>query len=213
MTLRASPYTFSRPSGSGAGVYKSALSRWLEQQKQSQGQFATAEQPLQQAVQMFQKGGGYGEGQRMLLRDEAKKALAETTASQVASGMSSGSLASSTALRTKSDLAKNLAGVEDVRTQFLTQALQALSGLRGTQAQTTATVSDPTYAPYMSYVSGKETTAAQQAAATLQAQTSRHQTYMQTEAQKYIADLEAELEKNRMSKTQPSSGVYSTLKF
>lgn len=130
-----------------------ALSRWLGQQKQAQAQFSAAEQPLQQAVQMFQPGGGYGRGQTMLLQEQARQAQAEALASQVASGMSSGSLATGTGLRVKRDLAQGLAGVEDVRTQFLQQALQALSGARGTQAQTTATTQDPTYAPYLGYIS------------------------------------------------------------
>jgi hypothetical protein len=157
--------------GYGANVAQTSLTRWLNQQKEAKQQFAAAEQPLQQAVQMFQRGGGYGQGQRALLQDEARRALAESLTSQVASGMSSGSLATSTALRTKSDLAKNLAGVEDVRTQFLNQALQALSGARSTRAQTLASIVDPVTAPYLSYLGGQDALAAQQASDILQANT------------------------------------------
>lgn len=136
----------------GFGTAQSALARWLDQQKRSQEQFTAAQQPLQQAVQMFQPGGGYGQGQQTLLREQARQAQAEATTRQVASGMSSGSLATGTRLRTERDLATGLTGVEDVRTQFLNQALQALSGLRGQQAGLTAQVSDPTFAPTLGYL-------------------------------------------------------------
>jgi len=137
----------------GGRLSQNALQRWLNQQKTSRAQFSAAEQPLQQSVQMFQPGGGYGQGQQTLLRDEARRAQAEATTQQVASGMSSGSLATGTKLRTERDLATGLAGVEDTRTQFLNQALGNLSGLRGQQAGLTAQVNDPTYAPYLDYIS------------------------------------------------------------
>jgi len=139
----------------GYGATQNALTRWLNQQKQVQEQFSAAQKPLQQAVQMFQPGGGYGQGQTTLLRDEARRAGAEATASQVASGMSSGSLATGTGLRIKKDLATSLAGVEDQRTQFLAQALQMLSGARQGQAQTTAAAQDPIYDTYMNYLASR----------------------------------------------------------
>lgn len=141
-------------SGYGSLAAQNALARWLDQQKRARKQFSAAEQPLQQSVQMFQPGGGYGRGQAMLFRDEARRAGAEATSQQVASGMSSGSLSTGTGLRIKRDMATSLAGVEDVRTQFLNQALSNLSGLRGQQAGLTAQVNDPTYAPYMGYMTG-----------------------------------------------------------
>ena len=146
-------YTATAPSKTAGGqVYAGSLARWLAQQKAAQEQFSAAQAPLQESVQMFQPGGGYGAGQKALLEDQAKQAQAQALASQVASGMSSGSLASSTGLRVQNDLSKNLLGVEDTRTQFLNQALQSLSGARQTQAQTTATAVDPTYNAYMSYL-------------------------------------------------------------
>jgi hypothetical protein len=134
---------------------QNALKRWLDRQKQSREQFAAAEQPLLQAATAFQPGGTYGRGQQTLLREEARRAGAEATAAQVASGMSSGSLATGTKLRTERDLATGLAGVEDQRTAFLNQILSQLSGLRGTQAQTTAATVDPTFAPTMGYLSSR----------------------------------------------------------
>ncbi len=146
------------PRGSyGENVAQTALTRWLGTQRQARGMFAGAEKPLQQSVQMFQPGGGYGKGQAMLLQEQARQAQAEALSSQVATGMSSGSLATGTGLRVKRDLAQGLAGVEDVRTQFLTQALQSLSGLRGQRAQTLATTQDPISVPYMSYLGSRPT--------------------------------------------------------
>ena len=139
----------------GSGTYQSSLQRWLDRQKKSREQFTAAEQPLQQAAQMFQPGGGYGRGQETLLRDEARRAGAEATSRQVASGMSSGSLATGTGLRIKRDLATGLAGVQDQRTQFLNQVLQNMSGLRGQQAGLTAQVNDPVTNPYLGYLSSR----------------------------------------------------------
>ena len=155
----------------GTGVRQNALARWLGRQKQATGMFGQAEQPLRESVQMFQPGGGYGAGQKGLLQEQARQAQAEALSTQVATGMSSGSLATGTGLRVKRDLAQGLTGVEDVRTQFLTQALQSLSGLRGQRAQTLATTQDPTYAPYMSYLGGAETRASQEAMAMATANT------------------------------------------
>ena len=146
--LQAQPYSLS-----GISTANQALQRWLAQQQQAQSQFTAAAQPLEQAVELFQPGGGYGAGQRSLLEEQAKQAQAQALANQVASGMSSGSLATGTGLRVKRDLAQSLAGVEDTRTQFLAQALQALSGLRGQQAGTTAAVSDPVTSSFLPYLS------------------------------------------------------------
>lgn len=205
----------------GANLYTNALARWLEQQKTAQGQFTAAQQPLQQAVQMFQPGGSYGAGQRGILEQQAKEAQAQALASQVASGMSSGSLASSTAMRAKSDLAAGLLGVEDTRTQFLNQALQALSGLRGTQAQTTATTVDPTYNPYMSYLSNLMSAQSQekQSAAAIKSQEEQNaaarllqawQVNRQIVAAESLAKLQAESQQ-RLAESQQTN--YSTFNY
>lgn len=154
MAIGYTTYTAKNPlSTTGGKLGVNALNRWLTQQKQAQAQFGAAQQPLQQAVQMFQPGGGYGQGQATLLQDQARQAQAEALSNQVATGMSSGSLATGTGLRVKKDLAQGLAGVEDTRTQFLAQALQALASARQGQAQTTASVNDPVTAPLLSYIS------------------------------------------------------------
>lgn len=189
------------------GVASNALARWLNQQKQATAQFASAEKPLQESVQMFQPGGGYGAGQKGLLQEQAKQAQAEALSSQVATGMSSGSLATGTGLRVKRDLAQGLAGVEDVRTQFLAQALQSLSGLRGTQAQTTAGVVDPTYAPLMSaQASGYSAdVGAQSALQRMQLQASI--------AASNRASQERMLQMKIQAARSDTGGAYSTMKF
>lgn len=189
--------------GSVGGLAQDALQRWLLQQRQATKQFGAAEQPLQQAVQMFQPGGGYGAGQVALLEREARQAQARALSEQVASGMSSGSLATSTGLRVASDLARGKLGVEDTRTQFLNQALQALSGLRGGQAQTTASLVDPTYAPLMGYMSGEQQSSAQLAGQRIQSQT-------EIQAQQMRNDLALALAK---MKSEENQGTYSTLQF
>ena len=189
-----------------------ALSRWLGQQKQAQGQFSAAQQPLQQAVQMFQPGGGYGRGQTTLLRDEARRAGAEATASQVASGMSSGSLATGTGLRIEKDLAQGLAGVEDQRTQFLAQALQMLSGARQGQAQTTAQVTDPTYAPFMGAQAGIYGADIGAQTAAKQTQTQQNIAQMRAQSQAATNAMNLKIAEMKQQPQQPQ-GKYSTPKF
>ena len=185
----------------GTGVYQNTLARWLNRQKQAKGMFGSAEQPLQQSVQMFQPGGGYGAGQKGLLQEQARQAQAEALSSQVATGMSSGSLATGTGLRVKRDLAQGLAGVEDVRTQFLTQALGSLAGLRGQRAQTLATTQDPTYAPYMGYIGQRHGQAAQMNMATGRRP--------RRPLSRFMSDFDV---RNRPRTPRPG-GTYSTMSF
>ena len=180
----------------GENVAQTALTRWLGTQRQARGMFGSAEKPLQESVQMFQPGGGYGAGQKGLLQEQARQAQAEALSTQVSTGMSSGSLATGTGLRVKRDLAQGLAGVEDVRTQFLTQALQSLSGLRGQRAQTLATTQDPVYAPYMSYLGGQPTPVQKQ--------------------RKSLSQFMREFARPSLGQTSSggtSGGKYSTMKF
>lgn len=135
----------------GRQTYQSTLQRWLARQKESRGLYAGAEQPLTETTEMFRPGGGYGAHQIALIEEEAKRTKAEALAEQVAKGMSSSSLATATGLRVGRDVTTAKLGVEDVRTQFLAQALSQLAGLRGTQAGQVGATTDPTYAPYMGY--------------------------------------------------------------
>lgn len=128
--------------------YSTALNQWLTRQKQSQQQYRGAAAPLQQNVADFQPGGAFGRGQVAILEADARRAGAAATAQQVASGMSSGSLATSTGLRIGSDLSQAKLGVDDTRMQFLAQARQSLSGLRGQQAGQTASTYDPFFNTY-----------------------------------------------------------------
>ena len=143
-----------RWAASAARTRARTLTSWVTRQKRSAQLYARAETPLQETVGMFRPGGGYGAGQVQLAEDQARKEKAEALTTQVASGMSSGSLATATGLRVGRDLTTAKLGIEDVRTQFLAQALQALGGLRGTQAQQVGATVNPTYAPYMSALAG-----------------------------------------------------------
>ena len=178
------------------GVYSSALNRWLAQQAESKKAYKTAEQPLSETVQMFQKGGGYGAGQISMIEDEARRAKAQALADQVASGMSSGSLATSTGLRVASDASKAKLNVEDTRTQFLAQALQALSGIKAQYAQQAGSVYDPFANTYMG----------------VKAQTSTPIMTKSTGLEQYFANLEkTRAETAALNKS--ASGTYNTLQF
>ena len=189
----------------GKGTYQNTLARWLNRQRMAQSQFASAEQPLQQNVQMFQPGGGYGAGQKGLLETQSRQAQAEALSRQVSTGMSSGSLAIGTGLRVKRDLTQSLLGIEDTRTQFLAKALQGLSGLRGQRAQTTAAAVDPTFAPYMGYIGQRHGQAAGQSIAAGQRQTQLQTLGMQIQAQRAAAAASEARAR--------SGGAYSTMRF
>lgn len=90
-----------------------------------------AQTTLEDIIKMFRQGGGYGAGQNAIIDTQANQAQAKAMSDQVTSGMSSGSLAASTGARISGDTAKAKLGVEDARTNFLAQAMQALSSLYG----------------------------------------------------------------------------------
>lgn len=181
-------FNYDPSKGYGTRVAQTALSRWLGTQKQARSMYGQAEKPLQQNVQMFQPGGGYGQGQAQLLQDQARQAQAEALSDQVATGMSSGSLATGTGLRVKKDLAQGLKGVEDTRTQFLAQALQSLSGLRGQRAQTLSATQDPISVPYLSYLGGQDAMANQQAMEVTRNNANMQMAYMRNKNQNKTAN-------------------------
>jgi hypothetical protein len=90
--------------------------------------------------------------------------------------------------------------VEDVRTQFLTQALQSLSGLRGQRAQTLATTQDPTYAPYMSYIGQRH---GQVAAQNVPVQRQRRS----------LSQFMSEFDVRNRPRTPRPGGAYNTMRF
>lgn len=194
--------------------YTTALDRWLQNQRTAQNQFNRAADPLNEAVNLFRVGGGYGAGQNAILEDQARRAKAEALLNQVNSGISSGSLATSTGLRIGSDLAKAKLGVEDSRTQFLNQALQALSGLRTQQAGVTAsTAADPYFNTFISNQTQQrgQNLGAQSAAASLAAQVAA-QNVAQQQAAKQLALQQEQLnfqKQQAQQKNNPPAGAYS----
>lgn len=96
-------------------------------------------------AEMFKAGGTYGAGQRAILEEQLKKGVALEQAALVASGMSSGTLASAVKGRYARGLATGYQQIEDIRTEKLASALGAVAaakearGVRLTGAyQTTA---------------------------------------------------------------------------
>jgi hypothetical protein len=91
--------------------------------------FNSSKNALEEMVKLFRQGGGYGAGQNAIIDEQANQTQAKAASDAVASGMSSGSLATSTGARIASDTAKAKLGVEDTRTNMLAQAMQALSNM------------------------------------------------------------------------------------
>ncbi len=131
--------------------YESALARYQEQynkmieEMQSAKEVAAEAIPeeLTQVADMYAAGGTYGAGQRTILEEELKGATSAQQAALVASGMSSGSAARNIQSRYAKNLATGYQQIEDVRTDKLTSALQAVAtakearGARMTSAYTT----------------------------------------------------------------------------
>ncbi len=184
MALQAAPVT------TPTQDYNTALGRWLARQNQSRQTFNQAAQPLQQNIQAFQPGGSFGAGQIATLEDEARRAGALATSQQVASGMSSGSLATSTGLRISSDLTKAKLGVEDTRMQFLARARESLAGLRGQEASQVGATSDPFFSTFQS---SKATARGQDISAFNTAQNRALQRTQLAEARK-VADKQYQLQ-------------------
>lgn len=145
MAIRFKPYQQTPISK----TYQSTLGRWLTRQQESQTQFRQAAEPLGEAKGMYAPGGTYGAGQRVIIEEEARKARAKALSGYVASGMSSGTNVAGMQTRVAGDVTRAKLGVEDVRTERLTDILTRLSGLRATAAGQKGAAVDPTYAPYM----------------------------------------------------------------
>ena len=198
--------------------YTTALNQWLARQRQSQQQYAGAAAPLQQNIQDFQPGGAFGRGQVAMLEADARRAGAAATAQQVASGMSSGSLATSTGLRINSDLSQAKLGVDDTRMQFLAQARQALSGLQGQQAGQTAS----TYDPYFNTYQGNKVQQRGQDLGYYSASANRNVQQQQLAAAKDQADRQYQIQTQQLKlaekelaqkSSSTSTGGYKSLQF
>lgn len=124
-------------------IYSSALTDWLNRQKESQASFAEAKGSLREIAGMFAKGGSYGTGQLATIGEEARKAKSVAQLQGVQSGMSSGSQSVGTLARLAKDTSIAKMGVEDTRINALSQALSNLAGMQGTQAQVQASTYDP----------------------------------------------------------------------
>jgi len=115
--------------------YSTALDRWLEEQQQAQSQWQQAADTISELVNLFQPGGGYGRGQLATIERQGRRARASALADQVATGMSSGSLATATGLRVNRDVTQAALGVQDQRTQFLSRALETMANLQSQYGQ------------------------------------------------------------------------------
>lgn len=128
-------------------LYGGALSRWLGRQKQMTTEFGLAEQPLLETKALYAKGGEYGAGQRGIAEEQFRKSRAEALHNLVASGMSSGSLATGINIAARGGLEQAYRNIEDIRTERYSDALSRLSTLRAGLGQLYGTVQEPSYAP------------------------------------------------------------------
>lgn len=219
----AVPRTIRQTAGSQTAIspridYQTALDRWLNRQQQARGMYAGAAEPLQANIEAFQPGGGFGAGRIAMLEEEARRTGARATAEQVASGMSSGSLATSTGLRIGSDLARAKLGVEDVRTQFLTQARQSLAGLRGQEAGQVGATADPYFSTFQSAQTAQrgQTLGAISAAETRSVQRQQLATARKEADRQYqlqVKQFEAAQKKLDSKHEEAPSGGYKSLQF
>ncbi len=131
-------------------VYETGRNLWRSDIAKSNEQFEQSLTPLQKAIDMFQVGGSYGEGQRRTVAEESKKTLASMNLGNVRSGMSSGSMASGNKARVGKDRTTAFANIEDQRMSFLTPLMQMLSQLMESRARTTAGRVNPYMNNYMS---------------------------------------------------------------
>lgn len=128
-------------------MYQDALRRWLERQRQMKEQFGLAERPIQEELRLYAPGGGYGAGQRGIAEEQMRTGRAEALHRLVATGMSSGSLATGVQMQTRRGLEQAYRGIEDVRTERYGGALGRLASLRAGLAQMYGTAEEPSYAP------------------------------------------------------------------
>lgn len=132
-----------------SSAYKEALGRYAGRRKEAKAGFLGAEAPLEEAVEMFRPGGKYGAGQRALIEKQGRKTYAGGLSNLIATGMGSGTNVAGLRARVGADVGEAKLGVEDVRIDRLTQALELLSQLKGQAAGALAGMQEPSYAPYV----------------------------------------------------------------
>jgi len=135
-------------------LYQGALSRFTDRLNQARTDFTKAESPLQENIDLFRPGGGYGAGQHALIDEEARKALGAGRTSLVASGMASGSSMANLETGVGRGATTAMLGVEDVRTENLSAALNALANLRGAAAGSYLSAQEPGYEGAASALAG-----------------------------------------------------------
>jgi hypothetical protein len=102
---------------------------------------------LQQMMNYYKPGGGYGQGQRMEAEQAVKGGVAQDLGNMVASGMSSQFGARGTQTRAGSELSKLYKNIEDTRSQLWQQSTQPYNQLMASIANMYS--SRPTYNQYM----------------------------------------------------------------
>ena len=130
-------------------LYTGALGRFTKQQKAMRSDFQGAESPLQTARTLFEKGGGYGEGQRSLIREEGQKTQATVLSNMVGSGMASGTNFAGATAAINKGMTTQMLQVEDVRTERLSDILKSLTALRAQAAGVMGTTREPDFSSYM----------------------------------------------------------------
>jgi len=108
-----------------------SLSRYKSMMDDMQQAKAEAQKPVAaefgEVADIYKTGGEYGVGAKENIRDIAAQNLAKSSAANVATGMSSGSMATATRARYSRDVSKGIQEVEDVRYERLGSALQAVA--------------------------------------------------------------------------------------
>jgi hypothetical protein len=103
-------------------LLNSALSDWSKGLGQYSNMMGAALSPLQQQMQAYQPGGGYGQGQRQQAQENVQQGVSQDLGGMVASGMSSMAGARGVGTRAGSELSKLYGNIEDTRNQLLNQA-------------------------------------------------------------------------------------------
>ena len=200
---------FNEPVQNVRDLYKSALQRFAERRAQARTDFLGAETPLQERVGMFQPGGGYGAGQRAIIEQQAKEALGAGQTSLVQTGMASGSTMAGLHGLVSAKAGEMELGVEDVRIENLSRALEALSNLRGAAAGTLLAAQEPGFEPVASLEASRLGSLTSQKVATIQGEYGMKQSQLAADTARtsQFGNIAAAYFKNRPS---PSYGPTSS---